>query len=172
MATTDTEQKPCMQAEPQAEHHWLQKFVGEWVFETEAQMEPGKPPEKFNGTESVRSLGGLWILAEGHGEMPGSGTTATMMLTLGYAPQKNRYVGTWVGSMMTHLWIYDGTLDAEKETLTLDTEGPDMVIEGKLAKYRDIHAITGDNHRTVTSYVLSDDGTWQAMVTTSYRRVR
>ncbi len=54
-------------------------------------MGPGKPPEKAKGTESVRSLGGLWILAEGRGEMPGGGAMTTMM-TLGYDPQKKR---TW-----------------------------------------------------------------------------
>ena len=169
METSDTERKPCMQAEPQTEHRWLQKLVGEWVYETEAQMEPGKPLEKFTGTESVRSLGGLWILAEGKGEMPGGGA-ATMMLTLGYDPQWKRYVGTWVGSMMTHLWVYDGVLDADGKSLTLDTEGPDMSIDGKLAKYRDVYEIKSDDRRTVTSHILGDDGTWQVMMKASYRR--
>ena len=63
-----------MNTEPQKEHGWLQKLVGEWTSEAEATMEPGKPPETFRGTESVRSLGGLWVLAEGQGEMPGGGT--------------------------------------------------------------------------------------------------
>lgn len=55
-------------------------------------------------TESVRSLGGLWILAEGQSEMPGGGAATTMM-TLGYDAQKQRYVGTWIGSMRTCLWV-------------------------------------------------------------------
>ena len=59
-----------MKTEPQKEHQWLQKLVGEWTYEGEATMEPGEPPAKMTGTESVRSLGGLWILAEGQGEMP------------------------------------------------------------------------------------------------------
>ena len=46
-----------MKTEPQKEHQWLQKLVGEWTCESEATMEPGKPPERFKGTESVRSLG-------------------------------------------------------------------------------------------------------------------
>ncbi len=65
------------------------------MYEVDAPMEPGKPPAKFKGTESVRSLGGLWTQAEGRGEMPGGGT-ATMMMTLGYDPQRKRYVGTWI----------------------------------------------------------------------------
>jgi Protein of unknown function (DUF1579) len=58
-------------ATPRREHRWLQRFVGEWMSETEMSMEPGKPPEKCYGTDSVKSLGGLWILAEGQGEHAG-----------------------------------------------------------------------------------------------------
>jgi Protein of unknown function (DUF1579) len=62
-----------MQTEPQREHQWLQQLVGEWTYEAEATTDPGQPPSKFEGSERVRSLGGLWILAEGQGEMPGCG---------------------------------------------------------------------------------------------------
>lgn len=169
MTTSDKEQETCMPAEPQAEHHWLHKLVGEWTYETEVLLEPGNSPEKCKGTESVRSLGGLWILAEGHGEMPGGGA-ATMLLTLGYDPQKKRYLGTWVGSMMTHLWVYDGALDAEEKTLTLDSEGPDMSVEGKMAKYRDVIEFKSDDQRTLTSHMLDADGKWHVIMTASYRR--
>jgi hypothetical protein len=50
--------------EPQKEHLWLQKLVGEWTFEAEASMGDGKPNEKTSGTERVRSLDGLWTVAE------------------------------------------------------------------------------------------------------------
>ena len=67
-----------------------------WLYEGEMTMEPDKPPVKFNGTENVRSLGGLWILAEGQGEMPGSGS-ATTILTLGYDPQRKRFGPSTIG---------------------------------------------------------------------------
>jgi len=169
MATDDKKENPCMQAEPQPEHLWLQQLIGEWTFEVEAQPEPGRPLEKFTGSESVRSLGGLWILAEGKGEMPGGGA-ATMILTLGYDPQKKRYVGTWVGSMMTHLWVYEGALDADGRILTLDTEGPDMSVEGKVAKYRDVYELKSADQRSLASNILADDGTWQVMMKASYQR--
>jgi hypothetical protein len=59
-----------MMIEPQKEHQWLKKLVGEWTCESDCSMGPGKPSEKFKGTESVRSLGGLWILAEGRARCP------------------------------------------------------------------------------------------------------
>ncbi len=161
--------EPAMPAEPQAEHRWLQKLVGEWTCEGEATMEPGKPPAKWEGTESVRSLGGLWILAEGQGEMPGCGPATTIM-TLGYDPAQERFVGTFIGSMMTHMWHYNGALDAAEKVLTLDTEGPSMTAEGRMAKFRDVIEIKSDDHRVLTSHMLGDDGQWRQFMTAHYRR--
>lgn len=157
-----------MNTEPEKEHHWLDQLVGEWTYESKVACEPGKPEESFKGTETVRSLGGLWIVCEGRGEMPGGGTATTMM-TLGYDPARGRYVGTWVGSMMTWLWLYDGSMDAEQKVLTLESEGPGFT-EGKLAKYRDVIELKDSDHRLLTSHVLGDDGTWNCFMTAHYRR--
>jgi len=158
-----------MKSEPQKEHHWLQKLLGEWTCEAEMKMKPDEPPVTSKATESVRSLGGLWIVAEGQGEMPGSGDATTMM-TLGYDPQKKRYLGTWIGSMMTHMWVYSGALDTAGNVLTLDTEGPGMAGAGTLAKYQDVIEIKSANHRILSSQVLGDDGKWQRFMTAHYRR--
>jgi hypothetical protein len=158
-------------AQPQKEHHWLQKLVGEWTFEAEATMQPGTAPEKSTGSESVRSIGGLWIVGEGQGEMPGGGP-ATTFLTLGYDPLKKRFVGTFMGSMMTNLWVYQGTLDPAQRVLTLETEGPSMIAEGKNAQYRDAIELKSDDHRVMTSHMLGDDGEWHGFMTAHYRRKR
>ncbi len=168
METTTTQQQPTMLAEPQKEHKWLQKLVGEWTYEFEA-MEPGQPPVKATGTESVRSIGGLWTVAEGQGEMPGVGPVTTMM-TLGYDSERKRYVGTWVGSMMTYLWVYDGELDAAERVLTLNAKGPSMAGDGRMAQYRDVIELKSDDHRVLTSHALGDDGNWQHFMTVDYRR--
>ncbi|MBE9079073.1 DUF1579 domain-containing protein [Romeria aff. gracilis LEGE 07310] len=169
METTTAQQESMMNAEPQYEHQWLQKLVGEWTYETEASMGPDQPSEKATGTENVRSLGGLWIVAEGQGEMPGCGAV-TMMITLGYDPQKQRYVGTWVGSMMTYLWVYDGELDADKKVLTLNSQGPAMTGEEKMANYKDVIEFEGDDHRILTSHALGEDGQWHQFMTAHYWR--
>jgi hypothetical protein len=169
METIQTQQDSTMQAEPQKEHQWLHKLIGEWTFEVEAKMGADQPAETSTGTEQVRSLGELWVLAEGQGEMPSCGMATTLM-TLGYDPQKQRYVGTWIGSMMTHLWQYDGELDATETMLTLNSDGPAMTGDGKLAKYRDVIEFKSDNHRVMTSYMLGDDGQWHHFMTANYRR--
>ncbi|KAB2911373.1 MAG: DUF1579 domain-containing protein [Hyphomicrobiaceae bacterium] len=158
-----------MKAEPQNEHQWLQKLVGEWSFEGECLMGAGQPPVKSTGAETVRSTGGLWTLGEGRWEMPGCGPMTSVM-TLGYDPRKKRFVGTFIASMMTHLWVYEGALDASGTTLTLDTEGPGMSGPDKMAKYQDVITFEGDSHRILTSRVLGDDGAWHQFMTAHYRR--
>lgn len=158
-----------MKIEPQKQHEWLQQLVGEWTYESECTMEPGKPPEQFKGTETVRSIGGLWVQGEGCGEMPGGGM-GTMLITLGYDPQKERYVGTFIGSMMTHLWLYEGSLDAAEKVLTLNSEGPSCSGEGKLARYKDVIELKNADHRVMASYIMSDDGAWSTVMTANYHR--
>ncbi len=158
-----------MKSEPQREHQWLQQLVGEWAYEHEAVMEPGKPPETFTGTESVRSLGGLWVLCEARGAMPGGGTAHSLM-SLGYDPEKKQFMGTFIASMMHNLWLYEGSLDAERKVLTLNSEGPHMSEPGRVAKYRDVIELRSNDYRTMTSHMQGDDGKWFSFMTAHYRR--
>lgn len=158
-----------MDIKPQKEHAWLQNLVGEWTSEMECVMGPDQPPIKNKGIESVRSIGGLWTMGEGSGEMP-DGNKMTSMMTLGYDPQKQRFVGTFIASMMTHMWVYEVTLDAAGKVLTLDTEGPGMSGDGKMMKYKDIITFVDNDHRILTSRVQGDDGQWTEFMTAHYRR--
>jgi hypothetical protein len=160
-----------MHVQPQSEHRWLQRLVGEWTFETEAVMGPGQPTHKHSGEESVRALGDVWVLCEGRGEMPGGGVGLTIM-TLGYDAAKKRFVGTFIGSMMTNLWVYDGQLDPAGRVLTLDTEGPSFTAEGKLTQYKDCIEFRSDDHRVLTSQALGEDGQWRQFMTANYWRKR
>lgn len=161
-----------MKPEPQKEHHWLERLAGEWTWESEMPMASGEPPTKHTGRESVRSLGGVWVLCEGRsesGETPGD--TGTVM-TLGYDPVRKRFVGTFIASMMTHLWIYDGELDPAGKALTLYAEGPSFTEEGKMAKYKDMITLESDDHRVLTSHFQDGDGNWQEFMTAHYRRAK
>lgn len=48
MSSTETNQDFCKKAEPQKEHEWLNKLVGNWTFEAECFMGPGQPTMKYN----------------------------------------------------------------------------------------------------------------------------
>ena len=161
-----------MKAEPQKEHAWLHRLVGEWTYEAEALMGPDQPPSKWKGGERVRSLGGLWVVCDGQGEMP-CGGTGLMQMTLGYDPQRQRFVGTFIASMMTHLWVYEGSLDAEGRVLALDTEGPSFAPGATgMTRYQDLIGFRNDGHRTLTSRLLGDDGKWHPFMTANYRRTK
>jgi len=160
-----------MHVEIQNEHKWLQKLVGDWTFEGECSMGPGQPTSKYTGTETVRSLGGLWSVCEGQGEMPGGGTMTSIM-TLGFDPSKQRFVGTFIATMMTHLWIYDGALDPTGTMLILEAEGPSFTDPGKSVNYRDVIEFKSDDHRVLTSQVPGENGEWQVFMTANYRRVK
>ena len=166
---SDTQCDAMPKPEPRAEHRWLQRLVGEWAWEGESPTGPGQPPSTFAGTESVRSVGGLWVVGDGRCPAPGGGEGSTV-LTLGFDPVKGRFVGTFVASMMTHLWVYDGSLDAAGRVLTLDCEGPDFSDPSKTARYRDVIELESDDHRILTSQALGEDGQWHVFMTAHYRR--
>jgi hypothetical protein len=157
-----------MNEEPRREHRWLEKLVGEWTSELECVMGPDQPPTKSKGVESVRSLGGLWTIGEGEGAMPEGGTARSVM-TLGFDPKAGRFVGTFIASVMTHLWTYSGSLDETGRILALDAEGPSFTGEGTV-KYQDRIEIVDDDHRILTSQMLGDDGKWNRFMTAHYRR--
>ena len=161
-----------MNATSQPQHQWLRKLLGEWTYEHEAGCAPDKPREKVTGIERVRPLGELWVLCEGAGDMPGGAGKAQMVMTLGFDSAKRRFVGTWVGSMMTYLWVYEGQLDDAQRVLTLNSEGPSFVSEGKTARYQDIIEFLSDDHRTLTSRSLGEDGKWHEFMVAHYRRTK
>ena len=155
-----------MHAEPQAEHQWLEQMVGEWESEMEASGGPDHPPEKHVGTETVRSLK-VWVQCEG--TMP-DGIPAKTVMTLGYDPARKKFVGTFIGSMMTNLWVYEGELDAAGKVLTLAADGPSFTDPTKTTKYLDKIEVVSPDHRILTSQALGDDGRWHQFMTAHYRR--
>jgi hypothetical protein len=144
-------------------------MLGDWTYEAECQGPPGQPPMRAAGTERVRSLGGFWVIGEGEGRCPGSGGFARTVITMGYDPGTRRFRGTWAGSMMPHMFVYDGALSEDGRTLTLETEGPSFTGEG-MSRYRDVVELRGDDHRVVTGQVLGGDGAWTSFMTAQYRR--
>jgi hypothetical protein len=158
-----------MQASPQAEHEWLQRLVGDWEGEFDCVMGPDQPPMKNKVAETVTSVGGLWTLGCGTGGTPEGTPPMTSYMTLGYDPAKQKFVGTFIASCMTHMWTYEGSLDAAKKVLTLDTEGPSFTGEG-LVPYQDIIEFIDDDHRTLCSQSKGPDGNWVRFMTGHYYR--
>jgi hypothetical protein len=160
-----------MDTERSREHEWLDRLVGEWSYESESIMGAGAAPIVTSGTESVRSVGGFWTVGEGSFPMADSeaGNWTTIM-TLGFDPARGRFAGTFIGSMMPNLWIYDGELDSVGKRLTLRAEGPGFPDGEGTATYHDVIWFEDEAHRVMTSSVLQPDGTWNTFMTAHYRR--
>ena len=167
----DAVQMPQMpeMPKPQKEHEWLQQLTGEWENECEVNM-PGMSVMKMKSTETARLLGGFWLVAEGKGDM--MGTPMQTILTLGYDPEKNKYIGTWVDSVSNYMWKYEGVMDAGGKTLTLSTEGPCPMRGNKIMKFREVLELKSPNQKTFTSSLQEDDGKWTTMVTINSQRKR
>jgi predicted enzyme related to lactoylglutathione lyase len=158
------QQDPGIQAmQPPGEHHkWLEQLVGTWTVESETIGEG-------TGTDTVRSLGGRWVVCDLKSEVPGMGPM-NAVLTLGYNSETGKYQGTWVDSITDHLWVYEGTLDPTRKILTLEAEGPNMLdpTKGDMP-YRDVIEFKSADHRTLTSSAFVD-GEWVQFMTANYRK--
>lgn len=148
---------------------FLQQLAGEWSVVAEAVLGPGQEPIRRESREVARVLGGKWLVAESTGPL-GDGTV-TSILTLGYDPAEERFVGTWISSMQTHLWQYTGVLDESGTALTLETEGPIMGDPTRTTQYREVIEIEDADHKVMRSMILGPDGEWFEFARAEYRRV-
>ena len=153
--------------DPTPEHEWLQRLVGDWTYENECVMGPNGETEQGSGREVVRAFGGLWTMGETTGTMPGCGEMSGLM-TLGYDPVKGKYVGSWIGTPMAYMFVYEGS--REGDVLTLDCEGPSFENPAKMAKYQDVVELRGPNERELRSQVRGADGSWQQFMQGVYTR--
>lgn len=153
-------------AAPQKEHEWLKQLEGEWVTEADFVMAPGQKPEKSKGTESSKSLGGLWAVSEL--KMECMGETMTGLMTVGYDTAKKKYVGTWVCSACDHKFEYVGSVSGQ--TLTLETEGPNPADPKKTVKMKDVIELKDKDTKTLTSFMQGEDGKWVTFMTLTAKR--
>jgi hypothetical protein len=147
---------------PTPQHAWLHQLLGDWTWTAEAAA----PAEPLTGTESVYAVGQLWIQAHGDGAF---GHT---QVTLGYDSAQGRFVGTWIGAMSSHLWVYfDGHLAADDDTTTLTLESAGPAPDGSVARYREELVRLGPDERVTRSWIEGRDGVWTPILTLHYRRV-
>lgn len=160
-------QEPPKPPAAQKEHVWLQQFVGEWETESEGTI-PGQPPMKCKGTMRSRMLGNYWVMSDLQGDAMGMQMHGVQ--TIGYDAASKKYIGTWIDSMMDHMWKYTGSVDAAGKTLTLEAEGPNFLQPGKVSKFRDSYEFKSKDHIVATSSMQGEDGKWTTFMTGNVRR--
>jgi hypothetical protein len=152
--------------QPQPEHKFLERFVGDWNSKMEASGIPGQPPMECQGETKAKMMGPFWIVMAAKGEMGGEPMESIMQL--GYDAKKKKYVGTWSDSCTDHMWQYEGTV--EGETLTLHTEGPNMTDPNKMAKYREVIQFLSPDHYEFSSSMENGEGGWTTFMMAEFKK--
>ncbi len=156
-----------MFAKPQKEHQWLDQLVGEWNAAHSCTMPDGKVSQAF-GTMVCRSLRGMWLVCDSNGKST-EGEVWSSIMTVGFDPGKDRYVGTFIGSMMANIWLYEGDIDATGKRLPLETEGAAFVGSGT-CKYRDTIEIVDSDSWLFTSEFQTEAGDWNQFMRIEHKR--
>jgi hypothetical protein len=102
--------------EPTAEHKWLADGAGKWKATGKVFVGPGQEMPLSGVQTNTMQPGGLWQITdfkEDTGPFVGHGIA-------GYDPAKKKFVSVWVDSMGTELAPAEGTLSADKKTLTME----------------------------------------------------
>ena len=167
----DAATQPALHApQPVEQHQWLEQFAGEWTTESKAMMGENQPPMECTGTLSARMLGGFWVVNEMKGEM--AGQTIIGLQTIGYDPDKQKYVGTWVDSMTSFMWQYIGQVDSSGKILTLEADGPNFMGDGKLTKFHDVYEFKSADEIAIASKMLGEDGKWVTFMSGTATRTK
>lgn len=153
---------------PQKEVQALTQWAGEWTSEAEIYMEPGKPPVKSKGWEKSRMIGPHWLVSEGESDLMGMKYNA--LTTIGYDPQKKKYIGTTVDSFSSHMHKYEGGFDATGKILTFEGETPNPTNPAQMAKMREVYELKTPDHKIFKTSMQAPDGQWTPLVTISFRR--
>ena len=146
-----------MSAKPQSQHRWLDQLVGDWNIEHQCQMPDGSI-SMTHGKMTCRTLGGMWLISESQGVSP-EGESWSSIMTVGFDPALGRYVGTFVASMMSNIWHYQGQLDESQKRLPLECEGPSFDGVGT-CQYRDTIEIVDADRWLFTSEFQNKEGQW------------
>ncbi len=113
-------------ATPGAPHKLLASLAGAWTTRTRAWMEPGNPPMEGSGTcEQKMLLDGRYLQQEYIGKMMGN--TFIGINVIGYDNHTKKYVSTWIDSMSTGIYYFEGTAGADGKTITQESSYDDPV---------------------------------------------
>ena len=140
---------------PGAPHKLLASLAGTWTTRTKAWMEPDKPPTESTGTcEQKMLLDGRYLQQEYTGEMMGSPFTGINLI--GYDNHTRKYVSTWIDSMSTGIYYFEGTASADGKTITQESSYDDPV-RGPMV-WRSVTRIVDDNTLEYEMYITPKGG--------------
>ena len=152
---------------PGRPHAMLAEMTGSWHTVTQHFMTPGQPPVESEGAcEQTMVLDGRYLQQEFQGDMMGAPFTGIGIT--GFDNQSQKYVSTWIDSMSTRIFYFDGTADAEGRTITQEcrTEDP---IKGPMT-WRSVTRILDRDTHEFEMYGTDKSGKEEKMMAIRYTR--
>ena len=154
-------------ATPGAPHKQLASMAGTWNTKTKSWMDPTQPPMESTGAcEQVALLDGRFLQQTCTGEMMGSPFTGIGIT--GYDNHTKKYVTTWMDSMGTGIYFFEGTASADGKTITQESQYDDP-IQGPMT-WRGVTKIVNDNSQVFEMYGTNKSGKEMKMMEITYTR--
>ncbi|HVS40354.1 MAG TPA: DUF1579 domain-containing protein, partial [Gemmataceae bacterium] len=143
---------------PGPEQDKLKAFVGDW----DCVVKFGDMEMKGTATYTL-GFGGFWLTetfkSDGPEKFEGRGT-------MGYDPNKKKYVSTWIDSESPSMMVSEGDYDKDGKTYTEIGDGPGE--DGKPQKYKSAVEFK-DKDTIVMTMAMVKDGKDQQVMTITYK---
>jgi hypothetical protein len=149
------------------EHRLLKEHVGTWKVACTYFMDPTKPPMEVTATETIEMLGEFWTRSVFRADIGGFMMEGSA--TVGYDPEKGKWVSTWIDNGIPFLFYFEGDLDESIGALEMTGTGPSP-IDGGPTTYRTVETVIGPDERTVDLFFTLPAGDEVQMFAYTYTR--
>lgn len=157
--------------EPGVPHQLLAGLTGTWTVSNRVWMEPGSPPVEGSGTcEQKMILGGRYLLQEYTFVDEMAGETVTAFNLVAFDNHTSRYVSTWIDSMSTAIYYFEGTGSADGKIISQECSYDDPV-KGSCI-WRSVATIKDDDTLEYETYLTPVGGREEKMSMMTLTRKR
>lgn len=154
-------------ATPGAPHELLGRMAGSWSVTSRCCMEAGSSPlESTGSSEQKMILGGRFLSQEFSGDMMGSPFSGIGFT--GYDNHSGKYVSTWMDTMGTGIYYFEGTAEADGKTIVQSCEYDDPV-RGPFT-WRNVTRIIDDDTLEFKMFSIDKSGKEEQMAEMTYTR--
>ena len=154
-------------ATPGPQHKQMASLAGSWTTKSKSWMDPSQPPMESTGScEQKVLLDGRFLQQECTGEMMGQKFSGFGLMA--YDNFTKKYKSTWMDSMGTGLYVFEGTGSDDGKTINMTSSYEDP-IEGTM-NVRTVTKIIDNNNQTFEMYAIGKAGKEVKMFEMTYTR--
>ncbi|WP_243688081.1 DUF1579 domain-containing protein [Geotalea toluenoxydans] len=148
-------------ATPGAPHRLLSRMAGSWNARMKSWMEPDKPPTETTGAcEQKMVLDGRFLQQEFSGDMMGSPFNGIGFM--GYDNNTKKFVSTWMDTMGTGIYLFEGDMGADERSITQVSRYDDP-IQGPM-EWRSVTRIVDNDTLAMEMYSTGKSGKEEKMM--------